>query len=112
MILADEVGLGKTIEAGLILKELRARGVADRVLVVCPASLQYQWQTELRTKFNASFEIMDAAAWRYLSHGGKVNTFTERDNVICSLPFWAKDPTTPPRPERITVAGWELVIFH
>src|SRR3546814_15436773 len=111
MILADEVGLGKTIEAGLILKELRARGVADRVLVVCPASLQYQWQTELRTKFNESFEIMDAAAWRYLSHGGKVNPFTERDNVICSLPFAANDRTKPPRPEQNLEAEWDLVIF-
>lgn len=111
MILADEVGLGKTIEAGLILKELRARGVADRVLVVCPASLQYQWQTELRTKFNESFEIMDAAAWRYLSHGGKVNPFTERDNIICSLPFAANDRTKPPRPEQILEAEWDLVIF-
>ena len=51
MILADEVGLGKTIEAGLVLKELRARGVVERVLIVTPASLQYQWQTELRSKF-------------------------------------------------------------
>lgn len=111
MILADEVGLGKTIEAGLVLKELRARGLADRVLIVVPASLQYQWQTELRTKFNESFEIMDAAAWRYLSHGGKVNPFTERDNVICSLPFAANDRTKPPRPEQILEAEWDLVIF-
>src|SRR3546814_9826073 len=107
MILADEVGLGKTIEAGLILKELRARGVADRVLVVCPASLQYQWQTELRTKFNESFEIKDAAAWRYLSHGGKGNHFTERETVICSLPFADQDRTEQPRPAQILDAGWD-----
>src|SRR3546814_1078234 len=54
---------------------------------------------------------MDAAAWRYLSHGGKVNPFTERDNVICSLPFAANDRTKPPRPEQILEAEWDLVIF-
>src|SRR5690606_17594846 len=43
MILCDEVGLGKTIEAGLVLKEQIARGRVERVLIVCPASLQYQW---------------------------------------------------------------------
>ena len=62
MILADEVGLGKTIEAGLIIKELRARELVERVLVVCPASLQLQWQQELRSKFNEDFEILDSAA--------------------------------------------------
>ena len=50
-ILADEVGLGKTIEAGLILAELRLRGLADRTLVIVPASLVTQWQEELERKF-------------------------------------------------------------
>src|SRR5687768_16200012 len=50
-ILADEVGLGKTIEAGLILKELSVRGLARRVLIITPASLVGQWQAELQTKF-------------------------------------------------------------
>lgn len=54
-ILADEVGLGKTIEAGLILKELAVRGLARRVLVLCPASLVGQWQAELETKFFEKF---------------------------------------------------------
>lgn len=111
MILADEVGLGKTIEAGLILKELRARGVVERVLIVTPASLQYQWQTELRSKFNEEFEVINADAARYLSQGGKRNPFTQRDNVICSLPFAANDRTKPPRPELILEAEWDLIIF-
>ncbi len=59
MILADEVGLGKTIESGLILKELRARRVVDRALIVVPASLQWQWKQELRSKFNEHFEVLD-----------------------------------------------------
>ena len=50
-ILADEVGLGKTIEAGLILKELTIRGLARRVLIVTPAALVEQWQGELESKF-------------------------------------------------------------
>jgi SNF2 family DNA or RNA helicase len=50
-ILADEVGLGKTIEAGLVLAELRLRGMADRTLVITPAGLVTQWQEELERKF-------------------------------------------------------------
>lgn len=56
-LLADEVGLGKTIEAGLILKELLLRGLATRVLVLTPASLVRQWQEELREKFDEDFDI-------------------------------------------------------
>lgn len=106
MILADEVGLGKTIEAGLILKELRAREMIERVLIVCPASLQYQWQSELRSKFNEEFEIVTSAGAKYLGQGG-ANPFTRRDNIICSLPFAAN----PKRAEQIVDAPWDLVIF-
>ncbi len=106
MILADEVGLGKTIEAGLILKELRARQMVERVLVICPASLQYQWQAELRSKFNEEFEIVNSAAAKYLGQGG-ANPFVRRDNVICSLPF----AVMPRRSEQILDADWDLVIF-
>lgn len=55
-ILADEVGLGKTIEAGIVLKELSVRGLARRVLVLTPASLVEQWQAEMDTKFFVEFE--------------------------------------------------------
>jgi SNF2 family DNA or RNA helicase len=106
MILADEVGLGKTIEAGLILKELRARGLAERVLVICPASLQMQWQSELLTKFNEPFEIIDGPFAKHLSKNSK-NPFSQKDFIICSLPFAAKDS----RAEQIIEAGWDLVIF-
>ena len=58
-ILADEVGLGKTIEAGIVLKELFIRGLARKVLILTPASLVVQWQEEMGTKFGLSFEIMD-----------------------------------------------------
>ena len=106
MILADEVGLGKTIEAGLIIKELRARGLLTRVLIITPASLQLQWQSELRSKFNEDFEVLDGAALQYLGRGG-VNPWMARQNVICSLPFAA----SPKRAEQIIEAEWDLVIF-
>lgn len=69
MILADEVGLGKTIEAGLIIKELRARRLIERVLIIVPASLQLQWQSEMRSKFNEEFEVVDGDALKYLGKG-------------------------------------------
>lgn len=59
LLLADDVGLGKTIEAGLILSELIHRRRIRRVLVLCPAALRHQWQEELRTKFSLSFDVVD-----------------------------------------------------
>jgi SNF2 family DNA or RNA helicase len=65
-ILADEVGLGKTIEAGIILKELAVRGLARRVLILTPASLVEQWQGELESKFFEKFDTPTAPeAWRH-----------------------------------------------
>jgi ATP-dependent helicase HepA len=106
MILADEVGLGKTVEAGLILKELRARQIVSRVLIVVPASLQMQWQSELRSKFNEDFEIVDGAALQFLGRGG-ANPWAVRPNVICSLSL----AQNPKRAEQIIEADWDLVIF-
>jgi SNF2 family DNA or RNA helicase len=59
-LLADEVGLGKTIEAALIMKELRCRRLARRVLILTPASLVFQWQAELREKFREPFEVISS----------------------------------------------------
>ena len=106
MILADEVGLGKTIEAALILKELQARGLVERALIVCPASLQMQWQSELFTKFNLKFEIFDRDAIRHFGRG-EINPFSQKNFVICSLPFASKDS----RAEQIVEAGWDFVAF-
>jgi SNF2 family DNA or RNA helicase len=67
-VLADEVGLGKTIEAGLIFKELAVRGLARRVLIVTPASLVGQWQAELETKFLEKFATPTSAThWKKLN---------------------------------------------
>ncbi|MEJ2295751.1 MAG: SNF2-related protein, partial [Candidatus Lokiarchaeota archaeon] len=57
VILADEVGLGKTIEAGIFIKEMMARNLAERVLIIVPATLVKQWQFELQNKFNMEFSI-------------------------------------------------------
>ena len=66
-LLADEVGLGKTVEAGLILRELKLRGLVRRVLVVAPAGLVTQWVSEMRTHFNEDFRLIvpsEFATWR------------------------------------------------
>jgi len=64
MLLADAVGLGKTIQAGLLLRELAARGDADRVLIVTPAGLRDQWRSELKDRFDLDTSIVDAALLR------------------------------------------------
>ena len=106
MILADEVGLGKTIEAGLILKELRARQVIDRILVVCPASLQRQWQYEMETKFNEEFEIYNRNAVNFLGRDGS-NPWMKMKGVIVSYEFAVRLENM----EQIVEADWDLVIF-
>lgn len=106
MVLADEVGLGKTIEAGLILKELRARGQIERALIVCPSNLAPQWQTELRTKFNEDFEIINSSAAKYFGQGG-ANPFLRRSNLIASYNFAQSEK----RAAQIVEAPWDLVIF-
>lgn len=107
-ILADEVGLGKTIEAGLVLKELRARGLVTRALIVAPANLVGQWASEMRKKFNERFTIYDGPTVRFLEreHPG-TNIWKLRENIMCSLQF-ARQPG---RREEIAEAGWDFVII-
>jgi ATP-dependent helicase HepA len=64
LLIADDVGVGKTIEAGLILKELEARGNVERVLVMCPRSLAHKWRSEMR-RFDEDFKILDGATLRH-----------------------------------------------
>lgn len=109
LILADEVGLGKTIEAGLILKELRARMGADleRVLIIVPASLVTQWRFELRSKFNETFVFHDAAELaRIRAERPGENPWSVEPNVICSLQFARLQPYA----AEIAEASWDLVI--
>ncbi len=62
LLIADDVGLGKTIEAGMVVQELMIRHRARRVLVVCPAALQVQWRDQMRDKFGLDFRIVDSEA--------------------------------------------------
>jgi SNF2 family DNA or RNA helicase len=107
-ILADEVGLGKTIEAGMIIKELRARAVATRILVVAPANLVTQWQWELENKFNERFVIYDSDTLGFLERQSQQqNPWLQNDRIICSLHFARTDE----RILAISDVPWDLVIF-
>lgn len=109
LILADEVGLGKTIEAGLILKELRARMGADleRVLIIVPASLLSQWRFELRTKFNEDFRIHDSGELARIAFEQSAdNPWAVEPNVLCSLQLARLEAHA----SQISAASWDLVI--
>ena len=81
-LLADDPGAGKTIMAGLLIQELKARGLLKRILIVTPANLTFQWQRELLDKFNQQFEILNSAVLR-AQYG--TNPWMERDQVITSV---------------------------
>ncbi|MEW6448801.1 MAG: SNF2-related protein [Bacillota bacterium] len=108
MLLADEVGLGKTIEAGLILKELKARGLVKRTLVVAPASLVNQWIYEMESKFNEKFVKYDSTRIRLLENDNpRQNIWTLSDQIVVSLQLARSDRYR----EAIAQAGWDLAIF-
>lgn len=108
-LLADEVGLGKTIEAGLIIKELKARGVADRVLVLVPSGIVSQWQFELKSKFSEVFALYNKATISFLQnkHPGD-NVWTLENNVIASSTYASWDER---RREDIALADWDLIVI-
>src|SRR5207244_9113625 len=89
LLIADDVGLGKTIEAGLVAQELLLRFRARTILVVCPASLQVQWKEEMRDKFGLEFRIIDSAQMRELRRrrGLHVNPWTHFPRLITSIDF-------------------------
>ena len=106
-LLCDEVGLGKTIEAAMAIKELRARGQAARVLILVPSGLVRQWQFELKTKFNESFAVYNSDTIKYLKGKGVTNPWTDADSIIASH-AWAS--WSPERVREITQVGWDMVI--
>jgi ERCC4-related helicase len=91
LLIADDVGLGKTIEAGLVIQELLVRHRARSVLVVCPASLQIKWQTEMQEKFGLEFRIVDTDAIKRLrrERGIHANPWTSFPRLIASMD-WMK----------------------
>lgn len=86
VLLADEVGLGKTIEAGLLLCQYWAEG-RRRLLVICPASIRKQWSLELEEKFNLPTTILDASTYRKAQNGGNSSPFMSDRVVITSINF-------------------------
>lgn len=91
LLIADDVGLGKTIEAGLVIQELIVRHRARTVFVVCPASLQIKWQTEMQEKFGLEFRIIDTEYIKHLrrERGIHVNPWTSYPRLVTSMD-WMK----------------------
>ena len=93
-MLGDEVGLGKTIEAGLILSRQILLGIATRVLIILPESLNHQWFLELWRRFNLTFSIFDEERCNAIQLADSdINPFSESSLIICSLEFLTKYPT-------------------
>ncbi len=123
-ILADEVGLGKTIEAGLIIKELKARGLVKRILVVCPTGLVTQWESEMQEKFNEKFHMIlpeDYDTIRKITSDEDV--YGQFDQVISPMDSikplekragWNEEKIAKYNEDRIYSiinSGWDLVII-
>lgn len=91
LLIADDVGLGKTIEAGLIAQELVLRNQAQKIVIVCPPSLCRKWQREMREKFGLGFEVVDTEYVRQLRRvrGVGVNPFRSHPRLIVSME-WVK----------------------
>lgn len=86
VLLADEVGLGKTIEAGLIIHQQLKTGRSERILILVPDSLQYQWMIEMRRRFNLAFSIFDLARTASIKeHDPELNPFLTEQCIIASV---------------------------
>ncbi|PCH84417.1 MAG: RNA polymerase-associated protein RapA [Piscirickettsiaceae bacterium] len=107
VLLADEVGLGKTIEAGLILHQQLLTGSIERVLIVVPDALIHQWLVELLRRFNLSFTIMDHERCDAIREEGDINPFETAQLVLCQLSFLSEH--THYHGLAIS-AGWDLMI--
>ncbi len=122
-LLADEVGLGKTIEAGLIFRELKLRGLVKRVLVVAPKGLVTQWVQEMQIHFGEEFRLLqpgDFSALRNLT--GAENVWRQFDQVVCPADSikpiehrkgWSREKLEAYNQERLgdlIDAGWDLIV--
>jgi SNF2 family DNA or RNA helicase len=93
LLIADDVGLGKTVETGLVIQELIVRNRARTVLIICPAGLQTHWRDQMRDKFGLEFRIVDSALMRNLrrSRGIHSNPWTHFPRLITSIDFIKRD---------------------
>ena len=103
-LLADDPGAGKTIMAGLLLKELKARGLVQRTLIVTPANLSFQWQREMKDKFRENFEIIRSDVLR--ANYGQ-NPWQDRDQVVTSISWVSRVEDAR---ESLLRSRWDLVI--
>lgn len=120
LLFADEVGLGKTIEAGLVITELLARGRIQRVLIVAPKGVQLQWVSEMQLHFDLEFVRVGAEG---IPVDAGIDPWKTFDRVVCSLdsvkPLGAREGWEPERLDAynqlrfdaVVGAGWDLVIF-
>jgi len=104
VVLADEVGLGKTIEAGLVLSQHWAER-RRKLLIICPASLRRQWAQELAEKFNLPSQILDAKTWHNLQKEGVHNPLADQRIVIMSYHYAAR------LEEQLLLEVWDLVVI-
>ena len=93
LLIADDVGLGKTIEAGLVAHELLLRRRIRRILIVCPASLQVQWRDQMRDKFGLDYKIVDSNLLKDLrrTRGLRVNPWNHVPRLITSVDFLKRE---------------------
>ena len=102
-LLADDAGAGKTIMAGLLIRELKLRGLAERILVVCPANLAFQWQRELKEKFDEKFLVFKGSDLR---EQFGVNQWLEQKQIVTSLDLAKREDILP----GLRQVHWDLVI--
>jgi len=103
-MLADDPGAGKTIMAGLLIKELKIRGLARRILIVTPANLSFQWQRELQDKFHERFEVVRGEVLR-ANYGS--NPWQEKNQVITSVSWVSRIEDAK---ESLLRSHWDLVV--
>jgi len=108
VLLADEVGLGKTIEAGLILHQQLLTERAKRVLIIVPESLVHQWLVEMLRRFNLHFSVFDEERCCDIEEGAEQeNPFQTEQLILCNQNFLTKNPT---RVEQVLAGEWDLLV--
>ena len=111
VLLADEVGLGKTIEAGLILHQQVLTERVKRALIIVPETLVHQWLVEMLRRFNLKFTILDEERCFAIEDEGDeethINPFESAQLVLCSLDFLSENPV---RHQQAVDAGWDMMI--
>lgn len=105
--MADDAGAGKTIMAGLLIRELKLRGLVERILIVCPANLTFQWQRELKEKFDEQFLVLKG---NNIRDQFGMNQWLEQKRIITSLDLAKRDDILPSLRQAGAQRPWNLVI--